>query len=52
MLYGNNIYFSECVFYSNFRYVEFVCRFFIEGMCIVTLAPAVMTINGSTFQPL
>ena len=24
---------------------------FIEGMCVVALAPAVMTIRGSTFHP-
>ena len=26
--------------------------FFIEGVCVVALAPAVMTISGSTFHPL
>jgi hypothetical protein len=25
---------------------------FIEGVCVAALAPAVMTISGSTFQPL
>ena len=25
---------------------------FIDGMCVVALAPAVMTIRGSTFHPL
>ncbi|KAG0597390.1 hypothetical protein M758_UG334300 [Ceratodon purpureus] len=25
---------------------------FIDGMCVVALAPAVMTIGGSTFHPL
>ena len=32
--------------------LNFSSRIFIEGMYIVALAPAKMTINGSTFQPL
>ena len=32
--------------------LSFSSRIFIEGMCMVALAPAVMTINGSTFHPL
>ena len=35
-----------------FWYFEFFSKIFIEGMCVVALAPAVMTINGSTFHPL
>ena len=31
---------------------NFSFKIFIEGMCVVTLAPTVMTINGSTFHPL
>ena len=31
----------------NFSFV-----IFIEGMCVVALAPCVMTINGSIFHPL
>ena len=30
----------------------FSSRIFIEGMCVVALAPVVITINGSTFHPL
>ena len=32
--------------------LNFSSKIFIEGMCVVVLAPAVMTINGSTFHPL
>ena len=33
-------------------FLSFSSRIFIDGMCVVALAPAVMTINGSTFHPL
>jgi hypothetical protein len=29
-----------------------VSRFFIDGMCVVALAPATSTISGATFHPL
>ena len=32
--------------------LNFSFKIFIEGMCVVALAPAVMTINGFTFHPL
>ena len=32
--------------------LNFSSKIFIEGMCVVALALAVMTINGSTFNPL
>ena len=32
--------------------LNFFSRSFIEGACVVPLAPAVMTISGSTFQPM
>ena len=32
--------------------LNFSFKIFIEGMCMVALAPTVMTINGSTFHPL
>ena len=32
--------------------LNFSSKIFIEGMCVVALAPTVMTINGSTFRPL
>ena len=32
--------------------LNFSSKIFIEGMCVVALAPAMMTINGSTFHPL
>jgi hypothetical protein len=31
--------------------LNFVSSCFIEGACVVPLAPAVMTMIGSTFQP-
>ena len=31
--------------------LNFVSSCFIEGTCVVPLAPAVMTMMGSTFQP-
>ena len=35
-----------------FETLNFASRVFIEGMCNVALALAVITISGSTFQPL
>ena len=32
--------------------LNFSSKIFIEGMCVVARAPAMMTINGSTFNPL
>ena len=32
--------------------LSFSFKIFIKGMCVVALAPAVMTISGSTFHPL
>ena len=32
--------------------LSFSSKFFIEGVCVVALAHAVMTISGSTFHPL
>ena len=32
--------------------LNFSSKIFIEGMCVVALASAMMTINGSTFYPL
>ena len=29
-----------------------VSRFFIDGICVVALAPAISIVNGATFQPL
>ena len=36
----------------SFGILNFSSKVFIEGMCVVALAPAVMTISGSTFHPL
>ena len=35
-----------------FGILNFSSKIFIEGMCVVALAPDVMTINGSIFHPL
>ena len=32
--------------------LNFSSKVFIEGVCVVALAPVVMTISGSTFHPL
>ena len=32
--------------------LSFFSKIFIEGMCVVSLAPTVMIINGFTFHPL
>ena len=32
--------------------LNFSSKIFIEGVCVVALAPAAMTISGSTFHPL
>ena len=32
--------------------LSFSSKIFIEGMCVVALAPVVMIISGSTFHPL
>ena len=40
------------MFYVYLRDLNISSIFFIEGMCVAALAPAVMTINGSIFQPL
>ena len=32
--------------------LNFSSKIFIEGMCVVALAPAMMRISGSTFHPL
>ena len=38
------------IFFSGI--LSFSSKIFIEGMCVVALAPTMMTINGSTFHPL
>ena len=35
-----------------FDILNFSSKVFIEGMCVVALAPTMMTISGSTFHPL
>ena len=35
-----------------FCILNFSSKIFIEGMCVVALMPAIMTINGSTLNPL
>ena len=35
-----------------FSILNFSSKILIEGMCVVALAPAVMTISGSTFHSL
>ena len=49
MLYSYGVNINEGLSNSFFWYFEL---FFIEGVCVVALAPAVMMISGSTFHPL
>ena len=37
---------------ASLRILNFSSKVFIEGVCVVALAPAVMTISSSIFQPL
>ena len=46
-LIASNVFLILCLGILNV-----VSIFSIEGLCVATLAPAVMTISGSTFQPL
>ena len=39
-------------FKVSFGILNFSSNILIEGVCVVALAPAVMTISGSTFHPL
>ena len=52
MLYCYGVNFTKGLFNSFFGILNFSSRIFIEGMCVVALAPAVMTISGSTIHPL
>ena len=49
MLSSNYVYFFKGVSNSLFWDFEFFSRIFIDGMCDVALAPAVITISGSIF---
>ena len=51
MVYGNSVYFFECLFEGYFRDFEFFFEGVHGGACVVPRAPAVMTIRGSTFHP-
>ena len=39
-------------FKVSFGILNFSSNILIEGVCVVALAPAVMTISGSTFHPI
>ena len=39
-------------FKVSFGILNFSSSILIEGVCVVALAPAVMTISGSTFHPI
>ena len=36
----------------SFGILNFSSKIFIEGVCVIALVPAMMTISGSTFHPL
>ena len=47
------VFMSMKVFFKVFfRILNFSSNILIKGVCIVALAPAVMTISGSIFHPL
>ena len=52
MLYSYGVHINEGFFLVFFRILNFLSNILIEGVCVVALAPAVMTISGSTFHPL
>ena len=52
ILYGNYVDLFECFFNFHGRQFRFVSNFFIDGMCVVALAPVTKTMNGATFDPL
>ena len=52
MLYCYGVDFTKGFPNGFFGILNFSSKIFIEGMCVVALAPAVMTINDSTFHPL
>ena len=51
MLYSDGVNFLECAFNGGSGISKFVSSSFIEGVCVVPLAPAVMTMSGLTFHP-
>ena len=52
MLYGNDIDFLKCVFDAYFGRFEYYLNIFHRRGVCGALAPAMMTISGSTFHPL
>ena len=51
MLYGDGVYFLNVCLMVVSGSLNVVSRSFIDGACVVPLAPAVMTMSGSTFYP-
>jgi hypothetical protein len=51
MMNGNNVYIFESMFDGRDGYFKGISTF-MEGMWVVALAPAMMIIIGTTFQPL
>ena len=52
MLYCYGVNFTKGCLIVFSLILNFSSKIFIERMCVVASAPAVMTINGSTFHPL
>ena len=52
MLYGYGIYFVECAFMAFLGTLSFSLHISIASMCMVVLAPTIMTMSRSTFHPL
>ena len=50
---GNHVDLFECILYIFLAWsLSFVYDFFIDGMCVVALAPATMTMSGTMFHTL
>ena len=52
MVYSYDVNINEGLFNSFFWYFKLSSKIFIEEVCVVALAPAMMTISGSRFYPL
>ena len=52
ILYGDYVDLFECTFIFGIGILRLVSNSFVDGMCVVALAPAANTMNGATFQPL
>ena len=52
ILCSNYVYLFKCILDICNRDFCFVFKFFIDGICVVALAPVARTISGAMFHPL